>query len=149
MQNEHTINTLSRKRGEIVGQIEHLQNSLRALTLDLDHIDAALRIIHPEIDLQPIKVRPVPPIHRAFAGEISDIALTMLRKAGSPLTSADIAERVIAERGLDARDARLRQTMIKRIGAALGKWRREGVIREAGTRTQKSGEGSFKAWVLT
>jgi hypothetical protein len=85
MQNEHTINALSRKRGDIVGQIEHLQDSLRALTIDLDHIDAALRIIMPDIDLAPVKVRPVPPVHRAFAGEISQIALTMLRKAGSPL----------------------------------------------------------------
>lgn len=149
MENEHTLNALSRKRGEIVGQITHLQDSLRALTVDLDHIDAALRIIKPDIDLEPIKVRPVPPVHRAFAGEISQIALAMLREAGSPLTSADIAERVMKERGLDLRDARLRLTMVKRIGAALNKWKREGVIREAGERKQKSGEGSFKAWVLT
>jgi hypothetical protein len=53
------------------------------------------------------------------------------------------------ERGLDVRDARLRLTMVKRIGAALNKWKRDGIIREAGERKQKSGEGSFKAWVLT
>jgi hypothetical protein len=149
MENEHTLNTLSRKRGEIVGKIEHLQNTLRALTVDLDHVDATLRIIKPDIDLEPIKVRPVPPAHRAFTGEISQIALTMLREAGSPLTSAEIAEQVMAKRGLDVRDARLRNTMIKRIGAALGKWKREGVVRESGDRKVKSGEGSFKAWVLT
>ncbi len=148
MENEHTLNTLSRKRGEIVGQIEHFQDSLRSLTIDLDHIDAALRIIKPDIDLEPIKVRPVPPVHRAFAGEISQIALKMLREAGSPLTSADIAERVMKTRGLDVRDARLRLTMIKRIGAALNNWKRQGLIREAGERKQKSGEGSFKAWVM-
>lgn len=149
MQNEHTLNTLSRKRGEIVGQIEHLQDTLRALTIDLDHVDATLRIIKPDIDLAPIKVRPVPPVHRAFAGEISQIALSMLREAGSPLTSAQIVEQVMTQRGLDLRDARLRLTMIKRVGAALNKWKRDGIVREAGERTQKSGEGSFKAWVLT
>ncbi|HVY86013.1 MAG TPA: hypothetical protein VG943_12830 [Caulobacterales bacterium] len=148
MQGEHTINALSRKRGELVGKITHLQDSLRALVIDLDHIDATLRIIHPEIDLEPIKVRPVPPVHRAFQGEISEIALDMLREAGSPLTSAEIAERVMQERGLDLRNAVLRRTMVKRIGAALGKWRREGIIKEAGERRVKTGEGSFKAWVL-
>jgi len=45
--------------------------------------------------------------------------LTTLRNAKKPLATADIAQRVMAERGLDTANVRLLKTMTKRAGAYL------------------------------
>ena len=36
MENEHVLGGLTRKRAEIAGQIEHSQDALRKLVIDLD-----------------------------------------------------------------------------------------------------------------
>lgn len=59
---------LVRKRAEIAGQIEHTQDQLRQLVIDLGHIDASIHIFDPSIELEEIKARPVPPKHHAFRG---------------------------------------------------------------------------------
>jgi hypothetical protein len=46
------------KRAEIAGQIEHTQDKLRQLVIDLDHIDSAIHIFDPSIELEEIKNRP-------------------------------------------------------------------------------------------
>lgn len=46
---------------------------------------------------------------------------------------ADLAERVMAERGLNTADKRLVKTMVKRVGACLRDHRRKGVVRSEQT----------------
>ena len=41
MADPHVVTGLIAKRAEIAGQIEHTQDQLRQLVIDLDHIDAA------------------------------------------------------------------------------------------------------------
>jgi len=69
MENEHVIGGLTRKRGELAGQIEHTQALLRKLVTELDTIDAAIRLFDPNADLGSIKQRLYPPRHQAFRGE--------------------------------------------------------------------------------
>lgn len=59
-------------------------------------------------------------------GEVSRVVLTPLRTAKEPLTTADLAQRVMAERGLNTADKRLVKTMVKRVGACLRDYRRKG-----------------------
>jgi hypothetical protein len=47
----------------------------------LDNIDAAIHVFDPDLRLEDIKPRPVPPRHQAFKGEISRIVFTTLRNA--------------------------------------------------------------------
>ena len=115
----HTINALVRKRSEIAGRIEHLQNELRQAVIDLDNVDHTIHLFDPNIELEEIKSRPVPPRHQAFKGEVTRIVLATLRNAKRPLTTAEIAQRVMAERGLDTGNARLVRLMGKRTGACL------------------------------
>jgi hypothetical protein len=94
------------KRAEIAGQVEHTQDQLRAI-----------HIFDPSIELEEIEARPVPPKHQAFRGEVSPIVLATLRNAKKPLTTQDIAHRVMAERGLDTANQKLLKLMGKRAGA--------------------------------
>jgi len=45
------------KRAELAGEIEHTQDQLRQLVIDLDHIDASIHIFDPTIELVEIKAR--------------------------------------------------------------------------------------------
>jgi hypothetical protein len=142
MAEPHVLTGLVAKRSEIAGQIEHAQDKLRQLVIDLDHIDAAIHIFDPSIELEEIKARPVPPRHQAFKGEVTRIVLATLRNAKKPLTTADIAQRVMAERGLDTANVRLLKTMQKRTGACLRHWLQRGVA------SKKPGPGQFVLWEL-
>ncbi|MEC9368411.1 MAG: hypothetical protein VX871_06930 [Pseudomonadota bacterium] len=138
----HVISALVAKRAEIAGQIEHLQDRMRQLVVDLDNVDATIHLFDPTIELADIKSKVVPPRHQAFKGEVSRIVLTTLKNAKKPLTSADIAQRVMAERGLDTANKRLLRLMVKRTGACLRAHRLNGVVKSTDGPTQ------YKLWEI-
>lgn len=148
MENEHTINALQRKRSEIAGQIEQCQSRMRGLVIDLDHVDASLRLFDPQIDFKPPPARGVPSVAMAFRGEITRIMVAAFKEAGTPITSDHIVERVMLERGLNPSDLKTRKVLIGRIGAALYWWRRRGLIRECPPAKPRSGTKYFKSWTL-
>jgi hypothetical protein len=85
MADPHVLTGLMAKRAEIGGKIEHLQDQLRQLVIDLDHIDASIHIFDPSIELEEIKARPVPAPHHAFRGQVTRIVIMTLRNAKKPL----------------------------------------------------------------
>jgi len=129
MENEHTISGLIRKRAEIAGQLEAAQMQVRQLIINLDSLDATIRLFAPDIDLEEIRPKPVPPRHTAFHGEISKIIGDVLRETGMGLTTKDIALRVMAGRGLNVSDPRLTWTVQKRVGMSLRNLRTRALVR--------------------
>src|SRR5262249_10874681 len=100
---------------------------------DANIADASIHIFDPSIELEAIKARPAPAPHHAFRGQVTRLVLTSLRNAKKPLTTQDIAMRVMAERGLDTANVRLLKTMTKRAGACLqGLQKQGGVTRQPG-----------------
>lgn len=118
MGTQHAITALRDKRGELTGQIDALQDQLRQAMIDLDHVDATLRMFDPDIELDEIKPKPLPPRHHAFKGQVTRSILAMLRAEG-PLDAKAITLRLMAERELNATDKTLVKAMHKRVGAAL------------------------------
>jgi hypothetical protein len=129
MAETHVVSALIRKRAEIAGRIEQTQSDLRQLIIDLDNLDATIRLFKPDIDLQEIKPKPLPPRHHAYKGEISRIVLETLRQSQKPLTAQEIAQHVMAERGLNTADKRLVRLIGKRVGACLRHWRTKEIVR--------------------
>lgn len=129
MAEPHVVTALIRKRAELAGQIEHLQGQLRQTVIALDNVEATLRVFDPAIDLGEIAPRKVPTAHHAFRGEVSRIILEALRETTKPLSTNQLAERVMRERGLDTGDKALFRIMNKRIGACLRHWKMRGVVR--------------------
>lgn len=142
MAETHVVSALIRKRAEIAGQIEHTQSSLRQLIIDLDNLDATIRLFKPDIDLEEIKPKPLPPRHQAYKGEISRIVLETLRQSEKPLTAQEIAQHVMAARGLNTADKRLVRLIGKRVGACLRHHRERGVLESQG------GGGALLLWTL-
>ena len=125
----HVVTGLIEKRREIAGKIEALQRQLREAVCDLDHVEASIRLFKPDIDLEDVMPRPVPPPHAAFKGEVSRIVLETLRKTTRPLSTKDVTLALMRQRGLRTDDAKLVRVMQQRTGACLGHWKRRGYLR--------------------
>lgn len=139
----HVVTALITKRRELAGKIEHLHGQVRRVTVELDHVESTLRIFAPDIDLAGIAPRPVPPAHHAFRGEISRILLESLRASDRPLSTSELTDRVMRDRGLNMDDAKLRQTMGRRIGASLNHWKRK-----RGALESIRGDGQVLYWQI-
>ena len=140
MEHEHVISGLVRKRGEVAGQIDAAQNTVRQLMADLAHIDATLRLFQPNINLSGVKVRVVPGHAAALYGEMTRNIMDVLRGASEPLAVADIVTAVMAKRGLAADDGALVDSIRKRVGAALR------TCKVRGTATSAHGRGLQLVW---
>lgn len=123
----HVITALRDKRAELAGLVDSLQDQLRQAMIDMDHIDASLRMFDPDIELDEIRPKPLPPRHHAFKGQVTRAILAMLRKEGA-LDAKAITIRLMAERELNPNDRALQKAMHKRIGAALRNLRERGLV---------------------
>ena len=128
MENEHVLSGLIRKRAEIAGRLEVAHNQVRQLIIDLDAVDATIRLFAPDIDLAEIKPKPLPPRHSAFKGEIMSLLLRTMREAGKPLHTRELAQLAMLARGLNAADRGLAKTVQKRVGASLRHLRGKGIV---------------------
>lgn len=140
---EHVLSGLLKKRAEIAGKIEATQIAMRQLVIDLDHVDATIRVFNPDIDLDDVRPKPLPPRHAAFRGEVARIVLSVLRQARKPVTTKDLALQMMADRGLNTADARTVKMMVKRVGACLRNYKQRGTVQAV------SQHGSFNLWELT
>ena len=142
MAESHVVSALIRKRAGIAGRIEHTQTALRQLIIDLDNLDATIRLFKPDIDLEEIRPKPLPPRHAAFRGEIARIVFAALRQSPGPLTAQQIAQHVMAERGLNTADKRLVRLVGKRVGSCLRHHRAKGTLRSM------QGKGPHLLWEI-
>ena len=139
---EHVLSGLIRKRAEIAGALEGAQSQVRQLIIDIDNVDATIRLFAPDIDLEEIRPKPLPPRHAAFKGEISRAIMEVMRESGEAFTTHDLTVRVMSARSLNQADLRLVRAMQKRIGAALRN------LRERGTVESEIGKGGRARWRL-
>lgn len=137
----HVVSALRDKRAQLAGQIDALQDQLREAMIAVDHVDSTLRLFVPDIDLDEIKPKPLPPRHHAFKGQVTRSILAMLRKEG-PMDAKAITLRLMAERELNLNDKVLVKAMQKRIGAALRN------LRERTLTTSSEGHGGFLLWQI-
>lgn len=140
----HVVSGLVSKRAELAGRVQHHQNEIRRLGVDLAHLDATLRLFAPALDLRGIKPRgqrrPNPHFRH---GESRRLILDVLREAAKPLTSRAIAEAMLSRKGVDARGEDL-EAVQKIVLCALRRMETQGVARESG----KDAGGQAFVWEL-
>lgn len=141
MADPHVITALRSKRGELAGQIDALQDQLREAMIAVDHVDCTLRLFDPDVDLDEIRPKPLPPRHHAFKGQVTRSILAMLRSDGA-MDAKAITIRLMAERDLNPNDKTLAKAMQKRIGAALRNLRERQLV------TSSQGAGGMLLWAV-
>src|SRR4051812_32677956 len=141
--NDHAVSRLISKRGELAGMIAHLEQELDQCRADLTHIDGALRVLRTDLDPETIPPRRHYTHTRYFGrNELSRLCMDTLRlAAGEPLSAEEITIRIMAAKGLDARDARLRAAVRVQAGSVLKRLHRRKIA-------APSGKGVGATWRL-
>lgn len=132
--------SLLRKRFEIVSQIGEREIELQNLVLSLAHIDAALRILKPEISLTAMPEKPAIIRNPRRRGEVSRPILATLHAATGPLTVKEITRAVMIALGKPA--LRIREDDRKGVRRILNYLKRQGAVRSVGM------EGPAQTWEL-
>lgn len=136
----YMVEGLAKTRAELAGEIERTHQRLRELANDFGHIDATLQIFAPNLVVESIAPNVFrPPADWSKRGEMARVVLSILRTARAPITTREVAERMVVERGLVADTATL-NAMGRRIACALRRRRELGLA--------KSTEGEAGFWQL-
>lgn len=96
---------------------EKYKGEIKKLTVDIDHLDAAIRLFEPDADTYAIKEYVTK--HRAEKGSVKRFVLNTFRETTAPTTSRTLTELCAADRGLLADDATvtlLRKRILRRAG---------------------------------
>jgi len=143
MTEPHVISALVRKRAELAGDIENAQADIKRMIRELEGLDQTILLFDGDYRIEAIRPKAFrPPEDWSKRGEMTRILLGILRQAGEPLTSRDIALQLVAERALDTGDQKLLRLMTKRVGVALRLQRDNGVVRS------EQGPGQYMLWEL-
>lgn len=135
----NTVSGLIAKRDELLALRRKLEAEARKITCDIDHLEACIRLFDPENTPEAVKRYSVQ--HRAQKGHLKRFVLGLLRDAEGSLSSRQITEAWIADRGLRADDATF-VILRKRIGACLIAMRADGLAEDVGH------DGEYKVWRL-
>ena len=141
----NTVAGLVAKHKELSGLRERHKAEIKKLTVDIDHLDAAIRLFDPAADTFAIKQYVTK--HRAQKGTVKRFVLDMMREATAPLTSRQITEAWAADRGLVADEATY-TTLRKRIGACIKGCVHQGIIEDVGWMTDHDESGPYKLWQI-
>ena len=119
------IQSLKYKRAEIHGRIAAYEAQIAQARHDLAHVNATIRLFtEPEHQRARYMVS-----HGFFKkGEIADICVRHLGVDGE-MTTRQLAERVMAERKLDASDRTLRNSVVFKVVQALRHAKRRKLVR--------------------
>jgi hypothetical protein len=122
---------LIRKRADMLAEIEGLQALASARIADLHALETTLRIFDPDIAMDGLPARRLPPIYQAFRGEIARFVLDVLRGAPDGLTTREITVAMMKARQLNPADKAACKLIQKRAGHSLMKLRSKGALRSA------------------
>lgn len=120
MAEPQVIGGLRDKRAELAGMANRLEQELAQHRASLVHLDATMRLFDPDIRPEAIRPRQLRAHNDWFRpGECLRLIYDVLRDAAQPVTTRDLAGRIIAAKGIADADTRARQLIHKTILASL------------------------------
>lgn len=137
---DYVVTGLVKRRAELSGEADALRLRLAQIGTDIGHLDAVIRQFDPEHDIAGIRSKRPRRADAAGRGELSRYVLSVLRDAPGPLMTTEVAQRFIADRGIDASNRKAVRAATKRIGMTLGHQRDKGTVRS------QPGPGNVVLW---
>ena len=116
------IGALSNKRAELAGIVRQLEQQLAQQRTNLSHLDATMRLFAP--DIQPQQIRPRQPRARSVwfrPGECLRLVYDELRGAARPITTRELAERIMRVKAMPPTDDRHRELVQKTVLGSLNR----------------------------
>lgn len=139
----NTVSGLVAKHKELSNLRERYRAEIKKLTVGIDHLDAAIRLFDPRLNIY--KLESLPAIHKAERGSVKKFVLDILRETSEPLTSRQIAEAWADDRGLVADQTTINE-LRKRITACIKACAKQGLIEECGHTDVRASRGPLKLW---
>jgi hypothetical protein len=118
----HVIGALRNKRAELAGALRQIEQQLVQQRANLAHLDATMRLFDPAIrpnDIRPKRSRPRNVWFRP--GECLRLIYDELREATQPLTTRELAERIMRVKAIPAADNNRRELVQKTLLASLNR----------------------------
>ena len=129
-------NALTKKRAEILWEIEQGQKRVEELKTQLIHLDATLRIFRPDFAAEGLPVKHRRPTKSPYFehGEMTARIYDALRE-NPVIETADVAVKVMYDKGLDpVNDQPTRKDFVRRFNLALKELVRDGRVEQTGGR---------------
>lgn len=139
----NTVAGLVAKHKELSDLRDRYKAEIKKLTVDIDHLDACIRLFDPNAETYAIKEYVTK--HRAEKGSVKRFVLNTLRESPEPMTSRQLCEAWAQDRGLQADEATL-SILRKRIGACVKTCANQGLIATVGKTPGNNGFGPYKLW---
>jgi hypothetical protein len=137
--NKYALAALRDKRATLAGEIAQLDKQAKWKREQLGHVDATLALFDPNYREGSIPAKkPYRHIKLFKQGELGRLILDSLRRAGRPISTADIVTAVMAA---GHQGESVRPTMTPRVRGNLAYLERRGKI-------TKSGRGKSVIWTL-
>jgi hypothetical protein len=122
MAEAHVIRALRDKRSELAGMVSRLEQQLVQHRAGLAHLDATMRLFDP--DIRPENIRPRQQRTRSnwfHPGECLRLIYDLLREASQPVTTRELAERIMGVKAIPTADDRGRELFRKTILGSLNR----------------------------
>ena len=118
----HVIGALRNKRAELAGTLRQLEQQLARERANLAHLDATMLMFDPNI--QPTDIRPRKRRARNAwfrSGECLRLIYDELREATQPVTTRELAERIMRVKAIPAADDHQRELVQKTLLGSLNR----------------------------
>jgi hypothetical protein len=118
----HVIGALRNKRAELAGVLRQLEQQLGQQRADLAHLDATMRLFNPDIRPNDIRAKQQRARNAWFRpGECLRLIYDELREAPQPLTTRELAERIMRLKAISAADDQRRERIQKTLLGSLNR----------------------------
>jgi hypothetical protein len=118
----HVIGALRNKRAELAGTLRQLEQQLGQQRANLAHVDATMQLFDPDI-----RPKDIPPKQQRARnvwfrpGECLRLIYDELRGASQPMSTRQLAERIIRVKAIPAADDHRRELVQKTILGSLNR----------------------------
>ena len=122
MSEPHVISELRDKRSELAGMVNHLERQLVQHRANLTHLDATMQLFDPDIRPQEIRAKRQRARSTWFGpGECLRLIYDELRDAPQPVTTRELAVRIMRVKAMANADGRRRELIQKTILGSLNR----------------------------
>jgi hypothetical protein len=122
MTERHVIGALRSKRAELAGMLRQLEQQLVQQRANLAHVDATMRLFDPDIRPNDIRAKQQRARNAWFRpGECLRLVYDELRKATQPVTTRELAERIMRIKAIPAADDQHRELVQKTLLGSLNR----------------------------
>ncbi len=132
MAETHVISALTKKRGEVLGEIKHYEKLLKKSKLNLQSIDHTIHIFDENYDLRTIRAKRVSSVRYFKTGEAKTMILDVLRTATEPMNTTNISKKIAFEKGIDSEEDFNLERFSKVVLASLTRCETSGLIERIG-----------------